>query len=135
MPFSHLYRGCAISFRFPAGALLTAALSACGGGDPATAASVPPAQAITQERFVRLEGCVVDQYFIQRERVPVRARDSGGRVLGTASSGQRGEVVFTVPAGMDVRLEVDAEAGEALRVPALHRETIVETCLMARAEY
>lgn len=120
---------------FPA-ALLLAGLAGCGGGSdvPATTAAAAPVASKLASSTVRLEACVVDQHFIPRERVPVRARGIDGRLIGDARSGPRGEVVFLVPVGTGVELQVDAEGGESLRVAAQDRATVVEKCLMARED-
>lgn len=110
----------------PVGVALSMLLQGCGGGgvaDPAPVASVAS---------VRLEGCVVDQFFVPNEGVPVRVLSADGSTLAYATSGRMGEFTVHLPAGVPAAVVVDRADGEWMPTPALHRDRVVESCLVAR---
>lgn len=124
--------------RFPLAACLLA-LAACGGGHDdgaapfaaqlAAAASPAPAAAAEGAATVRLEGCVSEEFYLPRAGTPVRATDSGGRLLGHATSGGDGVFTLRVAAGQHVTLAVDKPGGEDLLVPVGRTDLTVTTCL------
>jgi hypothetical protein len=112
-------------FHFSAGLALSMLLQGCGGGgsDPAPVASVAS---------VRLEGCVVDQFFVPNQGVPVRVLSADGRTLAYTTSGRMGEFTVQLPAGVPTAVAVDRADGEWMPTPALDRDRVVESCLIAR---
>lgn len=117
-----------------AASLLVAALSACGGGgEMESGSSAERAQAGSQPRTVQFTGCVVDQYFVPNEGVPVRALGDDGRLLGTARSGRDGEFQLRLPADARVAVQVEAADGESMAVRTNRADEQVPRCLVARA--
>ena len=121
-------------------ATLAATLAACGGG---TDNSVPPtsqtqhAQAAlttptAPATTVAFEGCVLDQYFVPHEGVPVRVLSADGRLLANARSGKLGAFSVRLPAEAAVVLQVDAEGGESLPARTQGQDQVFATCLVAR---
>ncbi len=108
---------------------LSALLQACGGGSEIAAPIEAP---MATSANVRLEGCVVDQYYVPNEGVPVRVLTGDGRTLAWTRSGRMGEFVVQVPAGTRASLAVDRVDGERLSTPALDRDRVVDNCLVAR---
>lgn len=106
-------------------AALSLGLHGCGGGlaEPAT-----PAVASQ----LRLEGCVVDTSYVPYEGVPVRVLAPDGRTLAQATSGRRGEFIVELPAGAPATLAVDRPDGDSLATPALDRDSVMDSCLVAR---
>lgn len=88
----------------------------------------------TQAASVRIEGCVVDQFYVPNEGVPVRVLSADGRTLTHAMSGRMGEFVVDVPPGAATILMVDLVDGERLQAPALDRDRVIDSCLVARNE-
>lgn len=114
-------------------AALAISLAGCGGGgDDVTAlraapAAVPrPAPAAT----VRLEGCVVDDFFQPRSQTPVRALAADGRLLANAQSGPRGLFNLQLPAGQSVSLAVDRPDGDVIKVASGLQSRALTTCLV-----
>lgn len=106
------------------GSILAVLLSACGGaGDDS---------AVVTKASVRIEGCVVDQYYVPNEGVPVRVVAADGRVLAKARSGKMGEFSVQVPAGESTGMSVDRTDGDWLPVPVANRDQVVDSCLVAR---
>lgn len=113
------------------GLVLSVLLQACGGGSETP---LPPLAAQVAPTSVRLEGCVVDQYYVPNEGVPVRVKAADGRTLAVATSGRMGEFVVHVPAGQQAAITVDQGTGEPLATPALDRDRVVDACLVVRNE-
>jgi hypothetical protein len=122
-------------------------LAGCGGGgdEPAPAQDRPapaaqPAEAVAGAApalqmqapapSVRLDGCVVDEYFQPRSATPVRALAVDGRLLGNALSDERGQFKLHAPAGQDVSLAVDQRHGDVMKVATGHRSRALVTCLV-----
>jgi hypothetical protein len=103
-------------------------LQGCGGGFETVASD---AQVVRSNASIRIEGCVVDEHFIPNEGVAVRALSPDGRALAQATSGRRGEVTVSVPAGVPVALVVDREGGERMSVPPQDRDSVLGSCLVA----
>jgi hypothetical protein len=103
-------------------------LQGCGGGFGSDASE---ALIVRSNASIRIEGCVVDEHFIPNEGIAVRALSPDGHSLALASSGRRGEVTVSVPAGVPVALVVDREGGERMSVPAQDRDSVLGTCLVA----
>lgn len=102
-------------------------LAGCGGGgdEPVAlrvlaAAAAPPAARPAPLKAplttVRLEGCVVDDFFQSRAGSNVRALASNGRLLGNAHSDARGAFTLVLPAGQPVTIAIDKPGGDALRL-------------------
>lgn len=100
-------------------------LQGCGG----SAAQPLPVASVAS---VRVEGCVVDQHYVPSEGVPVRVLSVDGRTLAYAKSGRMGEFTVQVPAGVSAAVAVDRADGEWMPTPALDRDRVVESCLVAR---
>ena len=123
-----------------AAALATALLLAgCGGGDDvpialraSPAAAAVPATTTTSAAplNLRLEGCVVDEYFQLRGDTPVRALGADGRLLGNAHSDPRGAFSLRLPTGQNVSLAVDRPGGDVMKVATGHRSRALTTCLV-----
>ena len=118
--------------RLSAACLVLCGLSACGGGG--TAGDPPTVLRSAQKSHVKVEGCVVDQYFIPHEGVSVRALGAQGQTLGYATSGRKGEFVLQLPTRESVTLTVDRSQGDRLPLPGQDRDTVVDTCLLARVD-
>jgi hypothetical protein len=127
----------------PAAAVLAALLLAwllagCGGGEdllslhvpaaPPAAATASPLPAVRQT--LRLEGCVVDEYFIPRGDAPVRALGPDGRLLANAQSNAHGEFKLQVPAGQTISLAIDRPGGDVLKVATGQHSRALTTCLL-----
>lgn len=113
---------------FAAGlALSPLLLTGCGG-----ASDEPASTQVASAASVRIEGCVVDQYYVPNEGVPVRVTSADGRVLANARSGRMGEFVVQVPAGAAASMAVDRAEGDQMQTPALDRDRVVDACLVAR---
>ncbi len=110
------------------GAPLACLLQGCGGGADAFGSEVQTAGKSTS---IRIEGCVVDQHYIPHEGVAVRALSPDGQTLAYATSGRRGEVIVSVPAGMPLALKVDRDDGEWMSLPARDRDSMLDSCLVA----
>ena len=82
---------------------------------------------------VEVEGCVLDQYFIPNEGVPVRVLSADGRLLAHARSGKLGAFSVRLPADAAVVLQVDADGGESLPARTRGQNQVFATCLVARA--
>lgn len=108
------------------GLALSLLLQGCGGGGGAE----PKAVAVAAS--VRVDGCVVDQHYVPNEGVPVRVLSADGSTLAYATSGRMGEFSVQVPAGMSTAITVDHTDGDWMPSPALDRNRVVETCLIAR---
>lgn len=102
-------------------------LAGCGGGseEPVAlralvAAAAPPAARpaplTAPLSTVRLEGCVVDDFFQSRAGSNVRALASNGRLLGNAHSDARGAFTLVLPVGQPVTIAIDKPGGDALRL-------------------
>lgn len=100
-------------------------LQGCSGG----AAEPMPVALVAS---VSVEGCVVDQHYVPNEGVPVRVLSVDGRTLAHATSGRMGEFTVRVPAGVAAAVAVDRADGEWMPTPALDRDRVVESCLVAR---
>lgn len=113
--------------RAAAVAMLCLALHGCGGGvaEPTALALASPAQ-------LRLEGCVVDTTYVPAEGVPVRVLAPDGRTLAHTTSGRRGDFIVPLPAGVPATLAVDRPDGDRLATPALDRDDVMGSCLVAR---
>jgi hypothetical protein len=117
-----------------AAGLLAAGVTACGGGSDAGPAPLQAkALASSGSGAVLFEGCVVDEFFLPHEGVPVRVLAADGRLLGNARSGRSGEFQLRLPAGARVELQVDAAGGESMTVQTPDRDRRFATCLQARA--
>jgi hypothetical protein len=103
-------------------------LQGCGGGFETVASDAQGAQS---NASIRIEGCVVDEYFIPNEGVAVRVFSPDGRALALTTSGRRGDITVTVPAGLPVSLVVDREGGERMSVPPQDRDSVLGSCLVA----
>ena len=124
----------------PAAAVLAALLLAwllagCGGGEdllPLPVAAAPRAAAIVPPlpQTLRLEGCVVDEYFIPRSDAPVRALGADGRLLANAQSDSRGEFKLQVPPGQTISLAIDRPGGDVIKVATGQRSRALTTCLL-----
>ena len=120
-------------------ALLVLLFAGCGGGADevlslraqtpvvaaAAAAANPPAAL-----GVRIEGCVVDDYFIPRSDAPVRALGADGRLLANAQSNVRGEFKLQVPQGQIISLGIDRPGGDVIKVATGQRSRALTTCLL-----
>lgn len=107
---------------------------AAGPAEAAAGATPPPPAPALQMRApapsVRLDGCVVDEYFQPRSATPVRALAVDGRLLGNALSDERGQFKLHAPAGQDVSLAVDQRHGDVMKVATGHRSRALVTCLV-----
>ena len=126
--------------RHPALSSITAAaavagvlsIAACGGGNDDTAnplGRTTAGEAARAVASIRLEGCVVDEYFIPRTGTTVRLVSADGRLLGHASSDKDGVFTLQVPAQQTVSVTVDKAGGEALVVPTGRTNLSVGACL------
>ena len=110
-----------------------AVLAACGGGGPATDSTPSTASrhaaASPSPRTVRLEGCVVDEYYLPRTGIAVRALSADGRLIGDATSDLRGAYLLRVPARATVSVAVAQPNGDALRVPIGSTDVSIGACL------
>lgn len=121
---------------------LAVLLQGCGGSEAvatdAVAAINPHSSTVaaagTVPDRVTLEGCVVDQYYVPSEGVPISVRTADGRALAQARSGRMGEFTVQVPAGTTASVAVDRTEGDRLPLPLIDRDQVVETCLVARNE-
>lgn len=113
-------------------ALLALGLVACGGGGDelnlplaqAAAANAKPAPAT-----VKLEGCLVDEFYIPRTGTAVRLLGADGRLLGHATSDKDGVFTLQVPAQQVISVTVDKSGGEALVIPTGRTDLSVGACL------
>ena len=118
--------------------LLAWLLAGCGGGEellplhvpaaPRAAANAPPIPALQQ--MLRLEGCVVDEYFIPHSDAPVRALGADGRLLANAQSDSRGEFKLQVPPGQTISLAIDRPGGDVIKVATGQGSRALTTCLL-----
>lgn len=123
---------CAIAF----GVLL----AGCGGGDePIALRALPAAAAAPAARLapltapltsVRLEGCVVDEFFQSRVGTDVRALASDGRLIGNAHSDARGAFTLVLPARQTVSIAVDKPGGDAMRLVTARSSGGLDICLI-----
>ena len=130
-------------------ALLVLLFAGCGGGadevlslraqTPVVAAAAPaanppaanpPAANPPAALGVRIEGCVVDDYFIPRSDAPVRALGADGRLLANAQSNVRGEFKLQVPQGQIISLGIDRPGGDVIKVATGQRSRALTTCLL-----
>jgi hypothetical protein len=117
-----------------AAALCAVLLAACGGGGDAG----PDALRHGSERggvavaSVRVEGCVVDEYWEPRTASVVHAVAADGRVLDVATSDLSGVFHLNVPARQTVTIALSGVAGEALDVPVGPANLTVGACLQHR---
>jgi hypothetical protein len=114
------------------GAWCGAVLAACGGGGPAATMepkAVQGAATVPSTYTVLLEGCVVDQHFLPRTGTAVRALSADGRLVGDATSDQRGVYRLRVPARQTVSVAVAQPNGDALVVPIGSTDVSVGACL------
>lgn len=117
-------------------AALASLLVACGGGNDdlilplaqAAAADVKHAPA-PAPATVRLEGCVVDEFFVPRTGTTVRLLGADGRLLGHATSDKDGVFTLQVPAQQVISVTVDKSGGEALVIPTARTNLSVGACL------
>lgn len=114
-------------------AVLTLALAGCGGGsDDLALAPAQPAAAEQAQRAlaqVRLDGCVVDEYYIPRTGTTVRMLGADGRLLGHAISDKSGAFIFQAPSQHQVSINVDKVDGEAMVVSTGQGPLSVTRCL------
>jgi len=109
------------------------AMSACGGGSEELALSQVRASAVQTQAAapakVRLEGCVVDEYYIPRTGTQVRLLGADGRLLGHATSDKNGVFAFQAPARQAVSVNVDFADGDAMQVSVGRSNLTVAACL------
>ncbi len=116
-------------------------LAGCGGGgdEPLAPRAQPVAAAIPAARpapltapltSVRLEGCVVDEFFQSRAGTDVRALASDGRLIGNAHSDARGTFTQVLPARQTVSIAVDKPGGDALRLVTARSSGSLDICLI-----
>lgn len=124
-------------------------LAGCGGGgdDVVALRGAPPAAAAHVEQrhaaaatqplpstpsrvTVRLEGCVVDDFFQPRAHTPVRALAADGRLLANALSDAGGNFVLQLPSGQRVSLAVDKSDGDVMKVAPGQTSRVLTTCLL-----
>jgi hypothetical protein len=107
-------------------------ITGCGGGNDELAAPLArtaAGESSASPKSVRLEGCVVDEFFIPRTGTTVRLLGADGRLLGHASSDKNGVFSLQVPAQYTVSVSVDKAGGEALVVPTGRTNLSVGACL------
>ena len=116
-------------------------LAGCGGSseEPIALRALPAAAAAPAARLaplmapltsVRLEGCVVDEFFQSRAGTDVRALASDGRLIGNAHSDARGTFTQVLPARQTVSIAVDKPGGDALRLVTARSSGSLAICLI-----
>ncbi len=116
-------------------------LAGCGGGgdEPLAPRAQPVAAAIPAARpapltapltSVRLEGCVVDEFFQSRAGTDVRALASDGRRIGNAHSDARVAFTLVLPARQTVSIAVDKPGGDAMRLVTARSSGSLAICLI-----
>ncbi len=81
------------------------------------------------DRWVQLEGCVVDEFFIPRIGTPVHALSTDGRLVGAASSDMDGVFRIPVPTRQPVAVRIGRPGGESLTVVTGRTNLSVGACL------
>lgn len=102
-------------------------LQGCGGGNDAP----PQDVAVAAASGARVEGCVIDEYSVPSDSVPVRVLAADGRTLAHTTSGPEGVFVVDVYTGQPAAVAVDLSDGEQLQIEATQRYQVVDTCLVA----
>jgi hypothetical protein len=116
-------------------ACLGALATACGGGnnepgEPRPVAAYRLSADVTPtDRWVQLEGCVVDEFYIPRTGTPVHALAADGRLVGGAASDMDGVFRVQVPARQSVSVRIDKPGGESLTVVTGRTNLSVGACL------
>ena len=116
-------------------------LAGCGGGgdEPLAPRAQPVAAAIPAARpapltapltSVRLEGCVVDEFFQSRAGTDVRALASDGRRIGNAHSDARVAFTLVLPVRQTVSIAVDKPGGDAMRLVTARSSGSLAICLI-----
>jgi hypothetical protein len=135
-PIKHTVQGAWSALSVTALSVLCAALlAACGGGDSDSDSVVPLVRPAASEAgasatSVRLEGCVVDEYFIPRTGTTVRVVSGDGRLIGHAISDRQGLFTLQVPAHQAVAVSIERVGGESLVVPTGRSDLSVGACLL-----
>ena len=118
----------------PAGLGAPASLSS-GAGATSTVAEAPPhapsaPAAPVAPTLIRVQGCVLDDLYLPRGDVKVRALDVQGRLLGHATSRADGGFQLDVTPVPVLTLAVDRDGGDRLRLRTAMRDARTALCLV-----